>query len=114
MLDPGVLLNSTDLSKARGQAHLRHAMMSDRNFVWARPLDPDKIVWRWELRFYEATREAIVMLSDDLQAIGKRNPETQVVTAYSCAPMTLSLRQYFGALGLLEQSSATSASTQQE
>jgi len=95
----------TDLSKARGQAHLRHAFMSDRNIVWDKPLEDKVIHWQWQLRFHEAGREAWVLLSDDLKAIGKRAAPAGAVLSFSCEPMTTSLAAYFQAVGLLDKSS---------
>ncbi|NOZ40075.1 MAG: hypothetical protein GXP24_07605 [Planctomycetes bacterium] len=91
-----------DLSHARGQAHLRHALMSDRNYVWGEPLDSAAIEWRWCLRFHEGERQVQVLLSGNLSEIGKYEPTNQSVIAFSCEPMTASLQQYFGALGLAE------------
>lgn len=102
----------TDLSHVRGQAHLRHALLSDGNYLWDQPVTADEVDWRWRLRFYEAGREARVLLASDLKTIGKQTGESQI-EAYSCAPMTGSLRQYFEALGLLGEQ-APSASTSGE
>jgi len=116
----GITTNSgpTDLSKARGQAHLRHALMSDRNYVWDQPLDTAETRWRWSLRFYELDRQVQVVLSDDLSLIGKVDVTGDAVTAYSCAPMTASLAEYFRVLGLLKKSTVAapgiSASTHSE
>lgn len=101
---------STDLSHARGQAHLRHALMSDRNYVWSELPNPEEITWHWGLRFYEGDREATVWLSEDLAVIGRSNSETEAIVAYSCQPMTASLEQYFQELGLVAKSE-TAAST---
>lgn len=103
-----------DLSHARGQAHLRHALMSDRNYVWDEPLEPSGIGWGWTLRFYEGEREALVKLSEDLQAIGKVDSTSDSVKALSCEPMTASLEQYFEALGLLGKPPSVGASVSQE
>jgi len=100
---------STDLSRARGQAHLRHALLSDRNYVWGEPLDVVATEWRWCLRFHEAQRQAHVLLSDDLSVIGKYEPapkeekKAPVIKSLSCEPMTESLVAYFRALKLLEK-----------
>jgi len=96
--------NSTNLSKARGQAHLRHALMSDRNYVWGKTVDTAVTRWRWSLRFYEPNRQIHVVLSNDLSVIGKYELADNSVTAYSCEPMTASLAEYFRALGLLNNS----------
>lgn len=102
-----------DLSKARGQAHLRHALLSDRNYVWGKPLDGETTDWRWTIRFFEGIAEAEVLFSRDLSVIGKRNADGDTVQAYSCQPMTESLEQYFQALGLIGKP-AEAASTEQE
>jgi len=99
-----------DLSSARGQAHLRHALMSDRNYVWNKSVDATGIEWRWTLRFHEGERQVLVKLSEDLEAIGKLDLIAGTVTALSCEPMTASLEQYFGALGVLAKPQAGGAS----
>ena len=107
-----------DLSQARGQVHLRHAFLSDHNYVWGDPLDTSMIDWRWTLRFYEGEKHVGVLLSKEMKAIGKydltKEPTARgepVVVAYSCEPMSESLKQYFGALGLLAKPPASAAST---
>lgn len=104
----------TDFSRARGQAHLRHALMSDRNYVWDEPLDAAATQWRWGLRFHEGEREVLVLLSEDLEAVGKPDSSLEVFGAFSCEPMTASLKQYFSALGLLAKPRAADASTTPE
>ena len=98
----------TDLSKARGQAHVRHALLSDGNYVWDEPEDTGRIEWQWTLRFHEGGRQALVMLSKDLKTIGRCTNDRQAsghdaVAAVACEPMTASLQQYFAAIGLLAQ-----------
>jgi len=96
----------TDLSRARGQAHLRHAFLSDRNYVWDEPLDSLETQWRWCLRFFDENgdedgQQAHVLLSEDLRTIGKLDFVAKRMSAFSCEPMTASLKQYFEAQGLL-------------
>ncbi len=105
----------TDLSRARGQAHLRHAFLSDHNFVWDEPVDAKAIRWKWHLRFYhedghhgeghEGEQEGRVLLSDDLKAIGKQQAAGTIV-GFSCEPMTGSLVAYFEAVGLVAKPQA--------
>jgi len=109
----GLLFKVKDLSHARGQAHLRHAFMSDRNYLWENPSEPAAIGWQWSLRFYEGERETNVELSSDLKTIGKYDVSTDSIIGYSCEPMTASLKQYFEALGLLAKPQAA-ASTDAE
>ena len=109
-LRPRPMGKSIDLSHARGQAHLRHALMSDRNYIWGELRDTAEIEWRWCLRFHESELQAYVVLSDDLTVIGKYEPSTDTrtahtLTALSCQPMTSSLAEYFRALGLLARPS---------
>ncbi len=104
----------TDLSKARGQAHLRHAFMSDRNFVWDKPVDAKAIEWKWQLRFYEGDGQAKVMLSEDLKVIGKCGPASDSTVGFSCEPMTASLVAYFEAVGLRAKPQAAGASNSAE
>ncbi len=106
---PGESEQRTDLSQARGQAHLRHALLSDRNYEWQKPAQASKD-WHWRLRFHEDKRETLVCLSEDLETIGKPDAET----ALSCAPMTASLRQYFEALGLVAKPRVAGASSDAE
>ncbi|MGI9427756.1 MAG: hypothetical protein ACR2NM_03800 [Bythopirellula sp.] len=105
---------AVDLSKARGQAHLRHALLSDRNYLWDQPVDAEAIDWQWTLRFYEGERQALVTLSKDLRAIGKTNLAEETITAYCCEPMTSSLKQYFDDLGLPLEAAEETASTAAE
>jgi hypothetical protein len=105
---------AVDLSKARGQAHLRHALLSDRNYRWDQPVDAEAVDWQWTLRFYEGERQAIVKLTRDLRAVGKTNLAEETITAYGCEPMTSSIKQYFDALGLLTDPVAAHASTRTE
>lgn len=101
----------TDLSHARGQAHLRHAFLSDSNYVWDSPLDAAAIKWRWCLRFFEGDGQALVMLSEDLKSIGKQGPTPDSIVGFSCEPMTASLAPYFEAVGLRAKPQAVDAST---
>jgi hypothetical protein len=104
---PGVPGEVTDLSQARGQTHLRHALMSDRNYDWEAL--PDRAVtasWPWQLRFYQGDRETTVWLSGDFCWIAKRNPGSAALVARSCVPMADALHQYFQVLGLLARPEA--------
>ncbi len=98
-----------ELSRARGQAHLRHALMSDRNYVWGASVDPATVEWGWQLHFYEEELHAWVLLSEDLKVVGKRDRSTGEVAAFSCEPMAASVRQYFEAVGLVVKSEAKPA-----
>ncbi|MEM8947116.1 MAG: hypothetical protein AAGD11_18225 [Planctomycetota bacterium] len=86
------------LHDARGQAHLRHAFLSDRNYLWDDPHDPESTRWRLCLRFSEGGSATHILLSDGFDSIAKYDPESRTVTGFSCVPMTLSLTQYFGPL----------------
>ena len=99
------LVKTKPLTNARGMVHLRHVLMSDGSYEWDSPVDPAQIDWKWCLRFFEANREALVVLSDDLAAIGRvvEEGESQV-EAYSCRPLTESLDVYFADLGLRDAS----------
>ena len=90
----------TDLSKVRGQAHLRHALLSDRNYVWSEPIDAESQQWGWCFRFHEGPLEAFVLLSEDLRKLGKYETTSKAVSGYSCAPMAASLESYLGSLKL--------------
>lgn len=103
----------SDLSKARGQAHLRHALLSDGNYLWDKAIDPGSQQWRWCFRFHENKRDAYVVISDDLKAIGKFEPTTKSVQGFLCEPMTDSLESYFSALKLTAKPPAA-ASTAEE
>lgn len=94
----------SDLSKVRGQAHLRHALLSDRNYLWKDPIDAGSMQWRWCFRFFEEGQDVYAVLSDDLTAIGKFEPGSDSVAGYYCEPMSSSLKQYFAALKLLPDS----------
>ncbi len=95
------------LTNARGMVHLRHSLMSDRNYVWDDPVDPTEIDWRWCLRFYESQHEVRVVLAADFSAIGRVVAAApSPVEAYSCRPLSESLRVYFAALSLEDASTA--------
>jgi len=95
------------LTNARGMVHLRHALMSDRNYEWDAPVDPAEIDWRWCLRFFDSQHEIRVVLAADLAAIGRVVAADQTpVEAFSCSPLSESLRAYFAALGLEDASTA--------
>ena len=97
---------SIDLSHARGMVHLRHALMTDRNYNWGESIDSSTVVWKWALRFLYDSQQGLVLLSDDLTAIGKYQSESAQLNAISCRPMADSLAFYFRDLGLLDASKA--------
>ncbi len=113
LLDGGTVGEFADLSKARGQAHLRHALLSDRNYLWEEPIDPDAIEWGWCFRFHEGERDVHVVVSNDLKAIGKYQPKTKSVSGYVCEPMTASLEQYFAALPLADKPDSDASTAKQ-
>lgn len=87
-----------DLTDARGMVHLRHALLSDSNYLWSEhPLAPDK--WRWMLKFSQGDRYVRVLLNEDFVILGKMVNSSSIETV-SCQPMAESLREYFRALGL--------------
>lgn len=98
------LKQPTNLDHARGQAHLRHALMSDSNYLWDQPLESSEVKWQWVLRFYEDDRQVLALLSDDLKAIGKLDAAGERVAAFSCEPMAGSVETYFVEIGLIEKS----------
>ncbi len=103
----------TNLDHARGQAHLRHALMTDFNYVWSTPLESSTIKWQWSLRFFEGDRQVLALLSSDLKAIGKIDASASQVDALSCEPVAESMTAYFEAVGLLAKPQ-TPASTSAE
>jgi len=87
-----------DLTDAPGMVHLRHALLTDSNYLWMkRPEVPD--TWRWVLRFSQGDRYVLILLSDDLARLGK-SMNSSPIEMISCQPMTATLREYFVALGL--------------
>lgn len=102
---------ATDLSKVRGQAHLRHALLSDRNYVWSEPIDVESQQWSWCFRFFEGPFEALVLMSEDLRTIGKFEPTSGEITGYSCAPMAISLDSYLSSLKLSPSTESSEASS---
>lgn len=98
------LAEPTNLDHARGQAHLRHALMSDSNYFWDQPLESSEIEWKWVLRFYEGDQQVLALLTEDLKAIGKVDAAGERVAAFPCEPMTSSVEAYFVAIGLIEKS----------
>jgi len=88
-----------DLTDARGTVHLRHALTSDRNYIWdnsALARSP----WRWALRFHDGGRQLVVLFTADLATLGHLPPNSETIEAISCVPMSETLQQYFAALGL--------------
>ena len=100
-LESGRADSAIDLSQARGMVHLRHALMSDRNYQWGRQVDGTAVPWRWCLHWSDETAHGVVLLSADFAVLGKVQPSKKHVDAISCQPMAESLRQYFQEQGLL-------------
>jgi hypothetical protein len=87
-----------DLTDARGMVHLRHALMSDTNYLWNKDcLAPDD--WRWMLKFSQGDRYVVVLLNEDFAILGKLTDSSSVAMV-SCLPMAESLREFFQDLGL--------------
>lgn len=92
---------SKDLTDAPGMVHLRHALLTDSNYLWMqRPEDPD--AWRWMLKFSRDSRYILILFSEDLATLGK-STDASSVRAISCQPMAETLREYFAALGLASE-----------
>ena len=96
--------NSNDLSSARGISHLRHALLSDGNYLWDQSIDGTMIRWRWRVRFASADQFADLLFADDLSAIGRCESGEGRIAAVSCSPMTDSLRRYWQATQVLDAS----------
>ena len=84
--------------------HLRHALMSDRNYQWDHDVDSSEVTWRWCLRWSDDSAQGLVLLSADFSVAGKVHSESQQVEAISCRPMGASLEYYFRDLGLQDAS----------
>ncbi len=95
---------SVDLSQAHGMAHLRYALMCDRNYVWDESVDPNSIEWRWLLKFDDSDGHLRLFLSSDLTVIGKCKTSSREPQAISCRPMAQSLASYFRDLKLRDAS----------
>lgn len=113
-LNSGEIEDRLDISKTRGQAHLRHALMSDRNYVWDEPLEIRDMEWRWTLRFHEGEQQALIKFTEDLKTVGRVDVANNTATTLACEPMAASLKQYFEAIGLLAKPQAGAASTATE
>ena len=95
---------SVNLTHARGMVHLRHALMSDRNFFWDQPVAAEEISWQWCLRFTSGSTQGLVLLSSDLAFVAKFLPARPHIEAVSCQPMAASLQYYFQDLNLVDAS----------
>jgi hypothetical protein len=91
-----------DLTDARGMVHLRHALLTDSNYLWIkRPDAPPR--WRWALKFQQHDRYMFVLLSEDFATLGK-SVDSLPIKIISCQPMAAMLKEYFAGLGLREAS----------
>ena len=95
---------SINLTHARGMVHLRHALMSDRNFLWDQQVTPQEIPWQWCLRFTSGSGQGMVLLSADLAFVAKYQDARSRIQAVSCQPMAESLHYYFRDLNLVDAS----------
>jgi hypothetical protein len=93
------VVSRLDLTDAPGMVHLRHAITSDSSYVWSQTA-PAPDAWRWALRFYDADRQLLVLLTADLATLGKSTTDFSPVEVISCQPMAETLQQYFTVLGL--------------
>ena len=98
-LDDHLIVSQTDLSDARGLVHLRHALVTDTNYLWNETAIAP-VPWRWALRFQEADDSVLVLFSADLATLGKLTSDSPTVDVISCQPMAETLQQYFADLGL--------------
>jgi hypothetical protein len=99
-------LETKDLTKAPGMTHLRHFLLSDRNYRWQREVDrPD---WRWCLQFADETRTATVLFTEDFAVLGRLNDGAEEVRAVDCLPMAGTLRKYFADIGVFTASEQVS------
>lgn len=96
-----------DVTHERGLVHLRHALLSDRGFVWSDRPDPREVEWQWLLKFFDEESQAFVLLSEDLASIGLVvEGESSEVSAVSCQPMADTLRHYFDDVGFSSASTS--------
>ena len=98
-LEGYLIVSRTDLSDARGMVHLRHALVTDTNYLWNETAMPT-VLWRWALQFQEADDSVLVLFSTDLATLGKLTSDSPTVEVISCQPMAETLKQYFAHLGL--------------
>jgi hypothetical protein len=104
--DGYVVAARLDLAQARGLVHLRHALTSDGNYAWDQP-SAELAKWRWALRFHDADQELLVLFTADLATLGKSTSASPAIETISCQPMAATLRQYFAALGLVDNPAST-------
>lgn len=92
----GVLVR--DLTGAAGMVHLRHALVTDSNYLWMkRPAAPDQ--WRWALQFHKGEHNVLIVLTEDFQTLGKLVGSAPL-EMIDCRPMAETLREYFASLGI--------------
>jgi hypothetical protein len=94
------VLESRDVSRARGLVHLRHALLDDRSFDWlGRPADLGNV--EYILTFEQDAARLVVFLSDDFErmaAPGRVSAsvrDDEKAAAVSTRPMARGLREYF-------------------
>jgi len=109
-----VVVASREVTKVRGLAHLRHALVQDCNYDWS-GLDATQAAetnWRTALVFANDGKQIAVVFSDDWLRIGRLDEATESIVAVACPAMAGELERYFASSGLLpEPEKAKDAST---
>jgi len=99
-----VVVASRDVTQVRGLAHLRHALVQDRNYDWPNPdvTPPAETHWRVALVFAGDGEQVTAVFSDDWRRIGRFDEATQSIDSVACPAMADEFKRYFSSNGLLE------------
>lgn len=97
---PAIVLETRDISRAKGLVHLRHALLDDRSFAWSeRPADIDDL--SYVLAFEEDGSRLVVYLSTDFTRLTSSGPDAATPgnangpTILSTDPIANGLETYF-------------------
>ncbi len=97
-----VVVASRDVTQVRGLAHLRHALVQDRNYGWSDATPPAETHWRVALVFAGGGEQVTAVFSDDWLHIGRFDEATQSIDSVACPDMADEFKRYFSSSGLLE------------
>jgi len=93
-----------DLTNARGMVHLRHSLMTDRNYDWQSVSVDNARQWQWCLGFYGERGNVLVLLDREFITVGKVRKGGEEVSTVSCQAMSETLQEYFRSIGVFSAS----------
>jgi hypothetical protein len=95
-----------DVTGAAGMVHLRHSLVSDRNYQWGQPIVGEDVNWRWGLRFADEFGQVWVLFDETFRAVGRQLEEGGEIRAIAATGMSETLQEYFSNRGFLAASTA--------